>query len=76
MSGTRNRTVLKLKAARVNKGLFQEDVAKLLGCTLLTYQYLESGKSNLKLETALRLVEILGVDSITDIEWPKIGRIK
>lgn len=57
-----------IKAARVNMGLTQEDVAKAVGVTKKTVGSWESGKTLPKLEKIEPLCNLLGVQ-YDDIKW-------
>ena len=51
-----------LKKVRKEKGLTQEDCAKLCGITRQYYNQIETGARGLRVSTAKRLAEALGVD--------------
>lgn len=57
-----------LKAARINKGLTQEDVAKELNVTKKTVGSWEMGKTMPKLDKIERLCSLLGC-GYDDIAW-------
>ena len=57
-----------LKAARINKGLTQEDVAKALNVTKKTVGSWETGKTMPKIDKIELLCDLFGC-SYDDIEW-------
>ena len=57
-----------LKAARINKGLTQEDVAKALNVTKKTVGSWEMGKTMPKIDKIERLCSLFGC-SYDDIMW-------
>ena len=57
-----------LKAARVNKGLTQEDVAKAIKVSKKTVWAWENGKSSPRLSKIDPLCELLGL-SYDNIRW-------
>lgn len=59
---------IKLKAARVNKGLTQKDLATALNVTKKTVGAWENGKSMPKVDKIEALCAILGVN-YDDIQW-------
>lgn len=61
-------TKITLKAARVNKGLNQSDVALHLAVNVRTVGNWESGKTMPKLDKIEPLCEMLGV-KYDDIKW-------
>lgn len=52
---------LTLKAARVNRGFTQADLAEKLGISIPTYARIEANPEVMSLRIARRLVDILGV---------------
>ena len=57
-----------LKAARINKGLTQEDVAKALNVTKKTVGSWEMGKTKPKIDKIEHLCSLLGC-KYDDISW-------
>jgi DNA-binding XRE family transcriptional regulator len=53
---------ISLKAARVNAGLTQADLAEKVGVSKLTYWKWETGKSEPKYTQFKKLCEVCGVD--------------
>lgn len=54
----------RLKAARIKKGLTQQDMAKELDVSYQAYQKLESGRTkDMRVSTAVRLCRILSVSA-------------
>lgn len=51
-----------LKNARINKGLLQKDIAKLVGVKNNTIAGYESGARKVDLDTAIQLCLFLGID--------------
>lgn len=52
----------RLKAARIEKGLNQEDVAKYLGVTTQKVSSFETGRTRVDVDTLARLCELYGLD--------------
>ena len=63
MAGTN--LIAEIKAARVKRNLTQEEMARLAGIPLRTYQRLESGDRGSKLDTLLRALDALGLEMKT-----------
>lgn len=59
---------LSIEQLRREKGLTQEDMARLLNISLRGYVKIEKGLSEPRILTALRIAEILGVDP-REIDW-------
>jgi putative transcriptional regulator len=55
-----------LKQLREAKGLQQQEMAKLLGYTVTSYNKVENGKKHLPIAKAIKAAEILGC-SLDDI---------
>jgi DNA-binding XRE family transcriptional regulator len=53
---------LKLKAARISKGLLQEDMSRLLKMSIKTYCNSENGKRVFDLNEISQMVNILDLD--------------
>ena len=51
-----------LKEARMEKKLYQRDVAQKIGVTQAYYAYIENGDRNVDLQVALELCKFLGLD--------------
>jgi putative transcriptional regulator len=49
-----------LKRIREEKGLQQQEMAKLLGYTVQSYNKIENGKKHLPIAKAIKAAEILG----------------
>lgn len=60
---------INLKKLRETKGLKQQDMAKLLGYTVISYNKIENGKRGLPASKALKAAEILGC-SLDEIFLP------
>lgn len=52
----------KLKGLRVEKGYIQEDIAKLIGMSLTSYQRKESGATQFTANELIRIAEVLKID--------------
>jgi len=66
----------KLKQARQAKGLTQQDMAKLLGCTKSHYCMMENEQRGISVEKALQMSKILGksVEDLFDFEVHELPR--
>jgi transcriptional regulator with XRE-family HTH domain len=53
--------IIELKNLRLARKLSQQDVARLAGIPLRTYQRFESGDRGAKLDTLLRVLDALGL---------------
>lgn len=51
--------LLKLKAKRVEKGLKQVDIAKMLGIATATYNHKENGSATFSFNEIIKLLDIL-----------------
>lgn len=51
-----------IKDARLNKGLYQREVAEMMGVTEACYSQIERGKRDLSFTTALNICAILGIN--------------
>lgn len=59
---------MKLKIARVEKGLSQQELANLVGVTRQTIGLIEKGKYNPTLNLCIRIVKILN-KTLNDLFW-------
>ncbi len=57
-----NKYIEKIKGLRNEKGLSQEEVAKIIGVSRPTYTAIEKGKQKLNLDEAQKLANIFGMD--------------
>ena len=62
---------IKLKIARVEKGLSQQELADLVGATRQTIGLIEKGKYNPSLNLCLRIVKTLD-KTLNDLFWNEI----
>lgn len=53
-----------LKAYRERKGLSQEEISALLGCSRQMVSFLESGERSFSAEMAVKIETALGIDRI------------
>ena len=60
--------VIKMKAARVNANLSQQEAAEALGISRSTLQNYEKGKTIPRLSIAEKIANVYGV-SVDDIDW-------
>ena len=61
-----------IKRARLEKGLFQEAVARELGISQGYYAHIEAGRRNVDLSVALNICRIIGIDINEFLEQYKI----
>lgn len=59
---------LKLKIARIEKSMNQEDLAKLVGVSRQTIGYIETGKYNPSLNLCIEICKTLG-KTLNDLFW-------
>jgi DNA-binding XRE family transcriptional regulator len=70
--------IQKIKELRIQKGLSQEQVAKVIGVSRPTYTAIEVGKQKLDLEEAQKLAKLfgIGVDELLSGNIPNIEKYK
>jgi len=56
------KTIAEIKVARIKRDLTQEELARLAGIPLRTYQRLEAGDRGSKLDTLLRALDALNLE--------------
>jgi len=73
-----NKYIQKIKEFRTEKGFSQDQIAKAIGVSRPTYTAIESGKQELSLEEAKKLVTLfgIGVDELLSGSIPNIQKYK
>lgn len=66
------RTVSKMKIARVERGLTQQEMADRVGATRQTIGLIEQGRFNPSLALCIRICKALG-KSLNDLFWEEEG---
>lgn len=61
------RLLEKIKEVRKKKGYSQEEFAKELGISKVTYNRIENGKTNLFLDRFFQILQILGTEIVSDL---------
>lgn len=61
-----------IKKARLEKGLYQADIARELNFTQAYYSHIEAGNRNVDLTLALNICRVLGIDMNEFIEQYKV----
>lgn len=59
---TNQKLLLKIKSKRILEGISQEFIALELGISQNSYHKIESGKTNLKVVTLLKIADILNIN--------------
>jgi transcriptional regulator with XRE-family HTH domain len=63
-----------IRATREKAGLSQEEVAKKIGMTRPNYARIEQGKTNVTIDSLLRIADGLGLELIVDFERARRSR--